>query len=165
LAPGFLASYVVLYVAGVLGARNKWLERVPAALVKPWLMVSIVALALFVTTVVITGPAADYGGGWNVRAASYAFFEPFFACGVILGLLWLFRSRLNSPTGWSSFLSARAYTVYVIHTPVLVAVTRALSFWHTRALLKVMVAGTLGCAASVAGASLILLIPGARRVL
>jgi peptidoglycan/LPS O-acetylase OafA/YrhL len=161
---GAFPAYIVLYAVGVIGARGKWLEHVPAQLARPWLIVSILVLLLFMSAVVMTG-TSGYAGGWNARAASYAFFEPFFAWGVILGLLWLFHSYFNSPTARARFLSARAYTVYVIHPPVLVVVARSMSSWVAPALTKFLVAGALGCVASVAVASLVLLVPGARRVL
>jgi hypothetical protein len=148
-----------------LFSRDQWkLASVPVRLVVPWLIVSLLVLLPFLAAVVTTGPVG-YAGGWTARAASYAFFEPFFAWGIILGLLWLFNSYCNSPRAWASFLSARAYGVYIIHPPVLVVVTRSLSHWGAPVLIKLVAAGTIGCAASVAVASLILLVPGARRVL
>jgi len=65
----------------------------------------------------------------------------------------------------SRFLSARAYTVYVIHPPVLVGVALALQPLAAPALAKFVLCGTLACVASVLVASAILLAPGARRVL
>jgi peptidoglycan/LPS O-acetylase OafA/YrhL len=161
---GYFPSYIVLFAVGVLGARSKWLERVPARLVMPWLIVSLLAALAFLAAVLTTGPFG-YAGGWSARAASYAFFEPFFAWGVILGLLRLFNSYCNSPGPGASFLSARAYSVYVIHPPVLVLVTRSLSHWSAPVLIKFVATGTIGCAASLAVASLVLLVPGARRIL
>jgi len=126
--------------------------------------VSVVALLVLLGSLRFATPGG-YLGGFTIKAAIYAFFEPFFAWGVILGLLWLFRTRLNVATRWSAFLSARAYTVYVIHPPVLVGVALALQPVVAPALVKFVLAGTLACAASVLVASAVLLMPGARRVL
>jgi peptidoglycan/LPS O-acetylase OafA/YrhL len=84
---------------------------------------------------------------------------------VILGLLLLFRTRLNVPMRWSAFLAGRAYTVYVIHPPVLVGVALALQPLDAPMAVKFLLAGTLACVASTLAASAILLVPGARRVL
>jgi peptidoglycan/LPS O-acetylase OafA/YrhL len=161
---GYFASYFFLFAIGIAGARGRWLERVEPRLFGPWLVVSAVALVVLLGSFRFATPGG-YLGGWTIKAAIYAFFEPFFAWGVILGLLWLFRTRVNGATRWWRFLSARAYTVYIIHPPLLVCVARALQPLAAPPLAKFLLAGTLGCAASVLVGSLILLVPGARRVL
>jgi peptidoglycan/LPS O-acetylase OafA/YrhL len=161
---GYFASYVVLFAAGVAGARGRWLEHVGPRLAVPWLIISAVALLVMVVAISVAG-GDGYAGGWTIKAATYAFYEPFFAWGVVLGLLWLFRTRLNRATRWSAFLSVRAYTVYVIHPPVLVAVALALAPLAVPLAVKFVAAGTLACIGSVLVGSLILLVPGARRIL
>lgn len=161
---GYFASYILLFAVGAAAARGRWLERVGHDLAVPWLIVSAVALAVLLGAIGLAG-TSGYAGGWTVKAVIYAFFEPFFAWGVILGLLWLFRARLNTTTPWSAFLSARAYTVYIVHPPLLVAVSLALALVAAPPAAKFVVAGTLACAASLLVSSLILLVPGSRRVL
>jgi hypothetical protein len=161
---GYFASYVLLFAAGIAGARGGWLERVTLPLAVPWLIVSVIALLVLVASFLFASPGG-YLGGFTVKAAIYAFFEPFFGWGVILGLLLLFRMRMNVGTPLSAFLSARAYTVYVIHPPVLVGVALAMQALSAPALVKFLLAGTLACCASLLVASAILLVPGARRVL
>jgi peptidoglycan/LPS O-acetylase OafA/YrhL len=161
---GYFASYIALFAVGVTAARSKWLERVPARLAMPWLAVSASALALLLVSLRFGG-LDDYDGGWTIHAAIYAFFEPFFAWGVILTLLHLFQPRVNKPTPTGRFLSARAYSVFVIHPPLLVIISRLLSHWSSPVLIKFAVAGAFCLLASVAAASVLLLVPGIRRVL
>ncbi len=161
---GYFASNVFLFAVGVTAAHGRWLERVTLRLALPWLAVSAAALLVLLVYARIAG-ANGYAGGWTMKAAIYAFFEPFCAWGVILGLLWLFHARLNRPTRWTSFLSARAYTVYVIHPPLLVGIAVALDKWDAPGPAKTAVVGTLACCACVVAGSAILALPGARRVL
>lgn len=161
---GSFASYIFLFVVGVTAARSKWLERVPSRMVIPWLPISVVSLIMLLVSTQF-GNLGDYDGGWTIHAAVYAFFEPFCAWGIILALLRLFQSRFNVPSRVTRFLSARAYSVYGIHTPLLVVCCRLLSHWNSPVLVKFVVAGSLGCVTSIAAASLLLLVPGARRVL
>ncbi len=161
---GYFASYVFLFAVGVMAARGLWLERVTPRLAAPWLAVSALALLTLLISVRVAGPTG-YAGGWTVEAAIYAWFEPFFAWGVILGLLCLFHARLNRPARWASFLSARAYTVYVIHPPLLVGLALALDKWDAAGPAKAAFVGALACCACVVAGSAILAIPGARRVL
>jgi peptidoglycan/LPS O-acetylase OafA/YrhL len=161
---GYFSSYVLLFGVGLAAARGKWLERVDRSLTRPWLIVSALALAVLIASSRVPG-WGSYSGGWSIKAAIYAFFEPFFAWGIILCALRVFRDRFNRPGRWMGFLAARAYTVYIIHPVLLVGATLALAGWQVPALLKFLITGTLACAGCVAVASLILAVPGARRVL
>ncbi len=161
---GYFASYAFLFAIGIVAARGRWLERVTWRLAAPWLLVSALAFGTLVGFAHFAGKTG-YAGGWSVEALFYAFFEPFFAWGVILGLLWLFRARVNHSTGFTRFLSARAYTVYVIHPPLLVGIALALDKWDVPGPVMAAGVGTLACCASVLAASVVLLLPGARRVL
>jgi Acyltransferase family len=161
---GYFASYIFLFAVGISAARSKWLERVPARLVARWLVVSVIALVLLLSSLHFGG-LDDYDGGWTIHSAIYAFFEPFFAWGVILGLLYLFHSRFNTPTPMARFLSARAYSVFVIHPPLLVIICRLFSHGSAPVLIKLVVASATCFVASVMAASLLLIVPGVRRVL
>lgn len=145
-------------------APRPWLERVPPRLAAVQLAVWVVALLVLLASPHIGG-RAGYDGGWRINAVIYALFEPFFAWGVILGLLRQFQCRLNAPTRLGRLCSERAYAVYCIHAPVLVAVSRGLSPWEAQPLMKFVAAGAAGCALSLLAASAILWVPGARRIL
>ncbi len=160
--PGYFAGYVLLFVAGTRAAGQDWLGQVSGRRAAGWLAVSVVAVAVLVLSHYVLGAGPD-AGGLNGKAAVYAFFEPFYAWGVILGLLWLARRTVD---GWSparDWLARRAFTVYVIHPPALVAITRALQPWQAIAGVKTMVAGLATCAGCLAVASVLLLLPGLRR--
>ncbi len=162
--PGYFASYVLLFAVGTMAAAGDWLGHVPGRRALGWFVVSIIAVVVLVASqrLLAAGPTA---GGLNERAAVYAFFEPFYAWGVILGLLWLARRTVGGPLPAPDWLARRAFTVYIIHPPILVAVTRLLQPWHAFAGAKTLVAGSLACAGCLAVASLVLLVPGARRIL
>ena len=161
---GYFASYAFLFAVGVIAARGRWLERINGELARPWLFVSALALLGLLVSARFAG-LAGYAGGWSLGALVYAFFEPFFAWGVILGLLWLFRVRLNRSTRLGRFLSARAYAVYVVHPPFLVGIALLLDKWDEPGPLMAGLTGTAAFCASLLAASALLLLPGARRVL
>ena len=87
------------------------------------------------------------------------------AWGVIIGLIHLYTRRFKTPGPVWRSLSRRAYAIYIIHPPVLVAL--ALS-WRSVAAppaLKFLVTGTATCLACYLLAGLLIQAPGARRVL
>jgi surface polysaccharide O-acyltransferase-like enzyme len=109
--------------------------------------------------------AGAQSGGWNVQAAVYALWEPFLAWGVILGLLHFYTRRFETLGPLWQSLSRRAYAIYIIHPPVLVALALA---WRSAAAppaLKFLVTGTATCLACYLLAGLLLKAPGANKVL
>ncbi len=162
---GYFASYIFLFVAGCLAWPGRWLEQVGSAQAKPWLVVMAIALVGFPFVILLSGDIDQGRGGVNSLALIYAFWEPLVAWGIILGLLWQFRLRANQPSPLGKWLSERAYGVYIVHPPVLVGVSLLLHPWSAPPLVKFAVAGSVASLGCVAIASLLLLIPGARRVL
>ena len=51
----------------------------------------------------------------------------FFCVGISIGLIAIFRKKFNTQGKVTSFISENAFGVYVFHTPILVAITMALS--------------------------------------
>ena len=55
---------------------------------------------------------------------------------------------MNQPSAFWAWLNRRAYTVYIIHPPVLVGISLLLHGWAAPALVKFGVVGLLACAAT-----------------
>ncbi len=165
---GFLASYVVLFATGCLGASAHWLDAEPAAQRRLWLIVALCALPVFPVIGLLAPhvPAlqGDAAGGLNVQAAIYAFWEPLVAWGVILGLLHMFGRRFASLGPIWSTLARRAYSIYIIHPPVLVAVALAWRNVEAPHLVKFAITGAATCVACFWLAGLLLRAPWIRRI-
>lgn len=123
---GYFASYIVLFVAGCAGASGNWLENIPERQRRVWWWVSRSAIPVL-PSVVLLAPffpvlKGDASGGWNVQAVVYAFWEPLVAWGLILVLLSAFHRLFATLNPVWAALSRRAYAIYIIHPPVLVAI-------------------------------------------
>lgn len=166
---GYFASYVFLFALGCCAWRHRWLERVERAQALPWGCVSLVVLPmLFVAAALsggLSGRPVNFNGGWSLPAVVYAFWEPFIAWGVIAMLLWQFRTRFNQASerwqGWAD----RAYGAFIVHAPVIVALSIGLRAWDAPPLVKFMVVATAGTVLSFMLAGALRRIPGARRVI
>jgi peptidoglycan/LPS O-acetylase OafA/YrhL len=166
---GYFASYVVLFAAGCLAAPWASLDETPAPQRRVWVTIACVTFPLMPIAFVLGGHihwlAGSQSGGWNAQAAVYAFWEPFLAWGVIIGLLHLFTRHLETlGRVWRS-LSRRAYAIYIIHPPVLVLLALAWRSVAAPPAFKFLVTGTLTCFACYLLAGLLLKAPGAKRVL
>jgi peptidoglycan/LPS O-acetylase OafA/YrhL len=107
---------------------------------------------------------ANFSGGLGWPAIFYAFWEPFVAWGLIALWLLLFRAFMNKPSTFWAWLNRRAYTVYIIHPAVLVAVALLLRGWVAPALVKWGAVGTLAVCACWLAADPLVRLPGVRRV-
>jgi peptidoglycan/LPS O-acetylase OafA/YrhL len=166
---GYFASYVVLFAAGCLAAPWPSLDEAPEPQRRLWIAIARVTFPLMPIAYVlgehVAWLAGSQSGGWNLQAAVYAFWEPFLAWGVIIGLLHFYTRRFEAPGPVWRSLSRRAYTIYIIHPPVLVALALAWRFVAAPPALKFLVTGTATCLACYLLAGLLLRIPGAKRVL
>ena len=104
-------------------------------------------------------------GGWNVPALVYAFWEPFVAWGVILALVQRCGKRFRELGPIGTRLARRAFAIYAIHPPVVVAVTLAWRSVAAPALLKFAVSGSVACVLCYVLAGLLLHVRGVKRVL
>jgi len=165
---GYFAGYVVLFAAGCAGASGRWLTEVPDRQRRTWGVIALVCLPIFPAIELVAPSFAGLGGrsegGWNLQALTYAFWEPLIAWGIILWLLRRFAGgdRRLGPV-WTS-LSRRAFAIYIIHPPVLVAIAMAWRRVEAPHLLKFAVTGGLACLACFWIAGLMLRVPTIRRV-
>jgi hypothetical protein len=169
LQAGFFASYIVLFMAGCAGAPGAWLTAVPDRQRRTWGLVACIALpvlpVVFALAPHVPALQGNLAGGWNLPALIYAFWEPLVAWGIILALLHCFGRRFHRLGPVWAALARRAYAIYVIHPPVLVAISLA---WRNVAaphLVKFAVTGTATCLACFWLAGLLLRVRPIARVL
>lgn len=162
---GYFPTYVLLFVAGCMAARAQLLERITFVAARPWAVVSFFLLILLPIIIVTRGSQGSFSGGWTFNAAFYALWDPFIAWGIILTLLWSFRTYCSTATPLTAALAQRAYGAYIVHPPVLVGLSLLARAWTIPPLLKFGIVGLAACVGSFAVASLLLLIPGMKKIL
>jgi surface polysaccharide O-acyltransferase-like enzyme len=144
---GYFPGYVLLFIAGVAGAKSRWWFDVPAPSASTWRRVmrwSVWLLPLvFIAGSLIPRLAGPAVGGWNVQAFVYAFWEPLVAWGVLLRLLRWAQQRFTSPSGAYKAIGQSAMTVYLIHAPIVVGLGLALHGLDWPVLLKFVVSAGL----------------------
>ena len=163
---GYFPAYVLLFAVGCAASRHRWLERIEWNYAKRWAVVTLVALpvlpAFAVAHRAILHSGADVGGGFNVGSLLYALWEPFVAWGILLTLMWFFRTKVR-PDRFAG-LGRRAYAIYCFHPPVVVGISIALRAWEAPPLLKFAVTGSLSCAALYLVCGWFLRLPGMSRI-
>ena len=169
---GDLPQYVLMFAAGIAAHCAGWAETTPPGDQSRWLVAGLVGGLLGWVLLIAAGGALaghfeTYGGGWHWQAAAKSLWESVVCVTVSLGLIGLYRRRLNHSGALFALLSANAFAVYVFHPPILIAVTRVLALWvGGPAIAKFALAWGLGALLSFLFAAFVARrIPGLRMIL
>ncbi len=164
-----LPQYILLFVVGIIAYRRNWFVGISDAVGKLWLGIAIVCIVLlpiiFVAGGVMEGKVDLFKGGVQWQAVVTAFWEAFLCLGMVVGLLVLFRKRFNQQGALAKAMSAGAYTVYIIHQPVLIFLGLVLSGFRLPHLLKFALVAPVAVAVCFLLSSYIRKLPLARSIL
>jgi peptidoglycan/LPS O-acetylase OafA/YrhL len=166
---GYFSSYIFLFALGIAAWRHNWLQQLTWQNARWWILGLIVTwtsmpVASFLAAH-LNGPGkSNFSGGLSWTAIFYAFWEPFVAWGLIAAWLLFFRKYQNQSSVTWSWLGRRAYAVYIIHPPILVATTLLLHAWQAPALIKFASAGGIAIAACWLLSDPLVRLPGLRRI-
>jgi peptidoglycan/LPS O-acetylase OafA/YrhL len=161
--PAYLPQYAALFTVGLIAARRGWLEGLSRTAGRVGFATAAVAAIGLVLDLALAGEAIL--GHGTLPSLVAATCETALAVGIILGLLVLFRERLGHQGRRRRFLSTHAFTVYVIHPAVLVALGYALRDVQAPAVAKFALLTVLGLPLCWAAAYVVRALPGARKVL
>ncbi len=126
----FFPQYIAVFIAGVVAGKHGWLEALVTTRrvrVAGWL--GCFGGPLLMTAMLgLGGPPPEngpnlYAGGWNFRALAFATWEQLTGLGIALGLMAWFHQQCHFSGRVATWLSERAFAVYLLHAPVLVALT------------------------------------------
>jgi len=164
-----LPQYIILFVVGIIAYRRNWFVGISDAVGKLWLGIAIVCIVLlpilFVAGGVMEGKVDLFKGGVQWQAVVTAFWEAFLCLGMVVGLLVLFRKRFNQQGTLAKAMSASAYTVYIIHQPVLIFLGLVLSGIRLPHLLKFALVAPVAVALCFLLSNYIRKLPLARSIL
>ena len=123
----YFASYIVLFVVGILAFRNDLFARINYRAGKRWLICGIVLglltwLGLVIGVSAVPGGVAALRGGLSWESALFSLWEAFVAVAMSAGLIAVFREKLNRQSSLIKALSDDSFTVYMFHPPIIVAV-------------------------------------------
>jgi fucose 4-O-acetylase-like acetyltransferase len=168
----FFPQYIAAFAVGVVAGRDGWLEELAASR-RAWVAgcLALIGGPFLLTLVLALGrqmgdnPPDLFAGGWHWPAFGLAFWEQLAGLGLALGSMAFFRRYINGEGTLARWLSARAFGVYVLHTPVLVALTPALRVVHASSYIHAALLTVVGLAASYIVADVARRIPGLKHIL
>jgi surface polysaccharide O-acyltransferase-like enzyme len=168
----FFPQYIAMFVIGGVARERNWLRDLDPTTGRRWLMVGCAGVIAIPVVLILGGAANDGGnldnffGGLHWQAAAMAVLEAVILAGMSIGLVAGFRQRFAAPTRLWRVLSRNAYAVYVIHAPIVVALTYACRDVPAPSLLKFVVLAPAAVVASFyVSDRFVMRIPKARGVL
>ncbi|HZR42741.1 MAG TPA: acyltransferase family protein [Ktedonobacteraceae bacterium] len=159
----YFAQYLSFFILGIIAFRRNWFQTIPGSMGVVGLVAALVATIVLGPLALSNGAAFVGHGTW--QSAVYALWDSIFAVGICLALLTFFRRFLNRQTGFGRFLSRQAFTVYIIHIPIIVLLALALHGIHLESLPKFALTALIGVPLCFSLAFLVRKIPFASRVL
>lgn len=136
---GFFPGYVSLFIIGVMAYNNAWFDDFSDSVGMSWLKLSVPVIFLLPVLAIIGGALDDVTplmGGVHWQSLVYSLWEAFVGTGLIAGIFVIFRKEYDSQTRFTKNLSDNAYTVFIIHAPVIVFLSYAIRDLHFFPLVK-----------------------------
>lgn len=166
---GHFAQYIALFILGLLAYKNDWLSKLS---LKTGKRLAILAACLFiffpgffVIKLTTNMPLDWYSGGFHWQSLLYAVWEQVIGFSITTALLTFGREYWNKTSVFLAKLSRCAFAVYIFHPLVLIALSMTVLNWEVDPALKLLVVGPLAVIGSFALASVVVLIPGVRKVI
>ncbi len=133
---GNLIQYIMMFSVGIICVRYEWFKKMTKKHVQIWLITIIASIFLVAAYFFLfLGFDADIyilSGGASVHALVFAVADNVICMGMIFVVLKVFYAKFNKQGPILQNLSRSAYNIYLVHAPVLVAISVAfasLSFY------------------------------------
>ncbi|MFX0133978.1 MAG: acyltransferase [Candidatus Hodarchaeota archaeon] len=122
----FVVQYIIMLILGVVAYQRDWFRNISDKQGKIWLIIallSIIPMLMVALPLLLGEDITPLTGGLHWQAFAYALWESIFCIGMSFGLITLFRKKWNIQGKATKTVSANAYTMYLIHAPVLVGIS------------------------------------------
>ncbi|MFX1314423.1 MAG: acyltransferase family protein [Promethearchaeota archaeon] len=140
---GQLIQYLMMFSIGVICVRYLWFEKMSKKHFKIWLITIIISLVLiyidFFIAIAMDVDFIDFTGGANLHAFLFAIVDNVICMGVIFILIKLFYAKFNKQGSILRNLSTSAYHMYLVHPPVLVAISLGFASFDLYPIIKLAV--------------------------
>jgi glucan biosynthesis protein C len=108
------------FVLGALAYRRRWLAGLSNRMGRTWLLVGLTAAALWYAYSL--GLYRVFPLSRTTMGIVYPLWESLLCCGMCIGLIYLFRQRLNDQGRWGRAMAESQYGAYLFHVPVVVLI-------------------------------------------
>jgi len=123
----YFASYIVMFIAGILIGENDLLDQVTDIKNIKWLKLSLVIGIPLWVIIMLFGGALEgnyyFEGGFNWQSFSFALWESLTAIGFSIGIIALFKKKINILNKFTGLIRDNAFCIYFFHALIMVIVS------------------------------------------
>ena len=165
----FFVQYIFMLVFGVIAYQNNWLEAITFKTAKQWFIFAQIMILVVLPVLLYTGGKEKgmevFIGGGTWQSFSWAIWEQVVGFAMIIGLFGLSKKYFNKQGDFARQLSDSAYSVYIIHPPVIVGMAAIFVNWEINQLIKFVVLAPVAIVSCFVLAWLFKQIPGVKKVI
>lgn len=166
---GHFPQYIALFIIGLLAAQNNWFEQLSDKMVRPLKRSAYLCLlffpVFFFIALKLNTPISYFTGGFHWQALIYALWEQWIAISILTALLIIGKKSWNTTSKLSRQSARSSFAVYILHPLVIVVITLVFRNWQVDAAVKLLVVAPLTVLFSFLLGSLVILIPGVKRII
>jgi len=124
----YFASYIVLFVAGIIIGENDLWENITDKKNIKWFILTILTAMPLWAAIMVFGGATEEGltkfnGGFHWQNFAFALWESFVAISFSIGLIAFFRKNINLDNKFTRLMRDNAFGIYCFHASILIAVS------------------------------------------
>lgn len=139
----FFASYIVMFIAGIIIGENNILDKIFCEKNIKWLIYSLLIGIPLWAFIMLFGGALEgktyYNGGFNWQSCLYALWESLIAIGFSIGLISFFKKSVNINNKFTSLVRDNAFGIYFFHSPIIIIVSLLLTYWEINLIIKYVI--------------------------
>ncbi|UCE11004.1 MAG: acyltransferase family protein [Candidatus Thorarchaeota archaeon] len=167
---GHFTHYVFMFWIGILAYYGGWFDSLSRSQATRWIGVAVLTLVtlplIVVAFVNLESPDfAPFMGGLTLESLVYSFWEGIALISISIGVLHVFKTRLNRTNRIAGNMGGSAYTAYIIHAIVVVCLMILLIPVALPAMVKFFIVALVGVPLIFFLSALIRKIPYFSRVL
>jgi hypothetical protein len=166
---GHFPQYIALFIIGLLASKNNWFEQLSEKTGRQLKRSARLCLLLFPVFFIIryklNTPLSWFSGGFHWQALLYAVWEQWIGISILTALLIRGKINWNATSILLTKASRSSFAVYIFHPLVTVIFMLALKNWAIDPAIKLLITAPLIVLGSFVLGSIILLIPGVKKIL
>jgi surface polysaccharide O-acyltransferase-like enzyme len=166
---GHFSQYIALFIVGLLAAKNNWFDQLSDKTGKQLKRSAWLCLLFFPVFAIIkfklNTPSSWFSGGFHWQALLYAVWEQWIGISILTTLLIKGKRNWNTSSKLLAKASRSSFAVYIFHPLVIVGFTLAVRNWEIEPVIKLLFMAPLIVLGSFLLGSLVLLIPGVKKII
>jgi glucans biosynthesis protein C len=108
------------FILGVIAYRRRWFLGLSSKTGRAWLLIGLTLAVLWYAYAL--GLRQIVPISRNAMGIVYPIWEAILCCGLCIGLLFLFREKLNRQNRWTRAMADGQYAAYLFHFPIVVVI-------------------------------------------